>query len=212
MQPPDLKSVLPGVAFAVGSVMIKALVLLTVLASTLALAQPADAPAPAPAVTDAAVAAPAVAPVGPRLLKDGKNRFTGTVPEGFTLMSTPRYELIGAGAGALAVGYLVEVLWTALGTHQAVAYVPFVGSLLGLPERLSSGQTDNVTLSVLTPVFDVLVSAAICAAQVAGIALVIIGVAKPHQWLEKPQASAVKVSLVPMSAGAPMGASLVATF
>ncbi len=110
----------------------KTTLLATLLVSSLGLAQPTTTDAPVRSTPEASPSK------SPRLLSPGKYRFTGPVPEGFTLVSTPRYELVGTGAGVFAGGYLVSALTAGFLSRDPVGFVPVVDRRASCRERVSS--------------------------------------------------------------------------
>lgn len=133
-------------------------------------------------------------------------RFRGTVPEGFHLLSEPRGAFVGGGVGALAGGYAFAALG-GLASGELVGLIPVVGPiLLGAAWWSTSGWFSGAA-NVLVAIF----CGADLIAQVAGIALLTVGLASPRRWLERDVAGPV-VTFVPGAAGAPVGASLVGRF
>lgn len=173
----------------------KTIVLFAVLTSTLCFAE-------------GAVEKPAAD--APRLLKNGYYKFRGTVPDGFRRVSKPRGELIGAGAGTFAAGYLASVLLTTLWARDAAGLVPVFGTLISFFAHWSdySLTANAAAAGVLYGIFSV-VSFGI---QAAGLALASVGFALPRVFLEKTESVPVTIALVPTSARSPLGVSLVATF
>lgn len=157
----------------------------------------------------------------PRLLTtvDGVERYRRqrVVPEGYHLVSKPRWALLVGGVAAFAVGYGSGLATTAAFTGTWSGAVPVAGPLIGFvnsqtsqPAHQSSAGLADVFVGLLNIDWAVL-AVVQGAAQVVGVAMVVAAFAWPQRWLEK-DSSSPKVMVVPGAAGAPLGASVMATF
>lgn len=157
----------------------------------------------------------------PRLLTtvDGVERYRRqrVVPEGYHLVSKPRWALFVGGVAAFAVGYGSGLATTAAFTGTWSGAVPVAGPLIGfvnhqasVPANQSSAGLADVFVGVLN-VDWVVLAVVQGVAQVVGVAMAITAFVWPQRWLEK-ESSSPKVMVVPGAAGAPLGASVMATF
>lgn len=142
---------------------------------------------------------------------NGEERFKyrGTVPPGFHLVSEPRPAMIAGGIGALAGGYSLTLVISLLAQQWGGA-VPFVGPIIFAaqvwlpPGRFGEGTLIDIFIATLAIVE--------VAAQVAGVILMVVGVASPAKWLERGGEKPAAVTFLPGAPGTPLGASVVARF
>lgn len=190
--------------------MLRTLSLLLAVSSTAVLAQEVSAPPPSPEAPSPAAQLEPEQPLRP-LSRDDRYRFRvprGPIPAGFHLVEEPKWGLVAGGAIAFVLGTGVMVA-IAIAARNPLYAIPLAGPFIGVAE-LMRGQ-DSLTAGL---VFIYAGAAALIdvALQVAGIAMLVVGLRWPSRWLERDAESAPRVMLVPGVAGAPLGASLVGRF
>lgn len=130
----------------------------------------------------------------------------GGLPTGFHLVTEPRWSLVAAGLSTFGVATALQ-LWVAFSTRTPLHAVPFGGQLLAVADLMRSssgwGAFGILMFGGLAAIIDI-------AAQLAGVVLLIVGVAAPTRWMERDAPSTVH--LVPGAPGTPAGASLVGRF
>lgn len=175
-----------------------------------------------PEVTAPEVAAPEPA-AGPRPLGKvrGVERFRyrerDGVPEGYRLVSQPRWTLFGGGVGALAGGYLVAVGLAAFRV-SGLGFIPVAGPIIQLVLDWSNFSWASGSFSGIANFFLAIgmflysaLAVVASAAQVIGPLMMWRSHASPERWLEK-DAPAVRVAVMPGTATSPLGVSLVGLF
>ncbi len=174
--------------------------LILLIGSTLCFAQSQEQTLP----TTASGKSPTALP--PERTEDGRYRFRGVVPDGFSLVSQPRYELVIPGLVSLALGFTISASY-GIAFKDSAALVPVLGPWLSMSNptggafgSLGYGGSFLEVISIAT--------------QAAGLLMAVVGFAVPRRWLEKSEggASSVKISFVPSAPGARAGARVVATF
>jgi hypothetical protein len=160
---------------------------------------------------------PSTVQVGPRSLGlvDGIERFAydgATVPEGFELRRKYRATFLIGGAALFLGSYGATVAIQGAWLRDWSSLVPIAGPVIGLVRFLERPRAPSIAAAVFDPLLDAvaLVGAAVgTLAQVAGVGLVVVELARPMQWLER---TAPRVLLVPSAAGSVVGLSLIGQF
>lgn len=133
-------------------------------------------------------------------------KFSSVVPTGFHLVSEPLWGIAGYGVLGFALGYLPYAIGGAA-LRQPLDLIPLAGAILSYRRITSIGFG-------LEPIFNFFQVVGIVISEVvqlAGIAGVIAAFAFPSRWLERDEARPV-LSVVPGTAGTPLGASLLGRF
>lgn len=193
----------------------RTLALLVTLASTVAAAQYVESAPPLVQV-----------PLQPVSKSNGVERFKlqgKLVPEGFHVVSAPRWALVGAGAGLFVVGYGSTLAFAAM-TNDAAGFVPVAGPVLQTVnawEWVAAGSTSGWFGSErfwrgFAAVFYTCVTITQTAAQVAGLVLAIVGASTEQRWLERDVAPKVEskpsVSVMPIIRQDTLGLGLTGRF
>lgn len=138
--------------------------------------------------------------------RSGRERFayTGTVPDGFHLVSEPALRLIGGGGAAL-LGSYVTALLVGLAFGTPLGAIPIIGPFfVGGKLWSTSASADNMGTVILVALDFI--------GQAGGIVLLSWGLANPNRWLERNPAATPSITLAPGAPGALLGASLVGRF
>lgn len=130
-------------------------------------------------------------------------KFSSLVPEGFHLVSEPLWGIAGYGVLGFALGYLPYAIG-GVARGRLLDLIPLAGAVLSYRQLTGWGAAFFDVFQVAGIVLSVVF-------QAAGIAGVIAAVAFPKQWLERDEVKP-SLSIVPGSAGTPLGASLVGRF
>ena len=182
------------------------LVLGALLLSLTARAQTADdfSPPPAPPQEPSRVAVPTDVP--------GRYEYEGYVPQGYHLVSQPRWGLVGGGAAMFSASYAASAaLGAAFNGTLDYLFIPVVGAfVLGVQAFAAVGH-ESGWFAGLASFFEV-VGGILCFAdgilQAGGLAMFIVGLAKPTQWLEKTEAPPPAVRVSVGAPRAPLGLTL----
>jgi hypothetical protein len=190
--------------------MSRCLAVLALMFSTTAWAQEVGPPDHAPAAaspTSAVKSGPALRP----LARGDTRRYRlprGPIPEGYHLVEEPRYDMAAGGVICFALGWAASVLYAVQNQNPLYA-VPFGGPVIAWLDALRGGSWGGqfVAIYLGAPIMFIDVSA-----QVAGVVMLLVGLAGRSRWLERDEPAAPRVMLVPGAGSSPMGASLVGRF
>lgn len=156
----------------------RTIALLTLLTSTLAAAQVESVP---PLVEVAPASLPS---------SNGVERFKlqgKLIPNGYHLVSSPRWGLIGAGTLAFLGGYGASMAFAGV-TNDFSGFVPVAGAVMQTINAWEwagdRGGWDGIGRGIAAFLYTCLTVTEF-AAQVAGLVLVVVGSTSQQQWLER---------------------------
>jgi hypothetical protein len=140
-----------------------------------------------------------VQPVDPR---PAHLKYAGVVLDGYHLVETPNWGVLGAGLSIFGASY---VPWALIGTMYGSPenLVPIFGPILAYEPASGWGAPGVNALALFFITVDVM-------AQVAGVTTAFIGLVAKRRWLQRDERPAI--SFVPSAAGADFGASVIGRF
>jgi hypothetical protein len=191
----------------------RSLLLLVVCLSSVALAQEDDLtppPLPRSADVEAAPDAPTDAPQPLNRKRDtGRYKYEPErgVPQGYQLITEPRWALVAAGSAMFAGGTLFTVMFGAA-MSEPVHFIPIVGPIISAVRSWEwAGSSAGRGLAAFFYTWLTVVEAGV---QAAGITCIIIAFASPGHWLEKEKPP--RVSVAPLISSTFTGLSVSGSF